>query len=146
MFPKQIIHFNRVFHFHHPFWGHVPLFLGNTHHIPPPPLTTLKSPQLFNWGRICSLNSWWPTPSKLVRRCHGFVMGFGEMLQVSDNGGCNLMPTNCKVKFERFLLEYIVHCLGWFPIYLKVKIDGDSRYQKVGDCKGAKNKPICRDG
>ena len=30
--------------------------------------------------------------------------------------------------------------------YLKVKIDGDSRYQKVGGCKGSKNKPICRDG
>ena len=30
--------------------------------------------------------------------------------------------------------------------YLKVKIDGDSRYQKVGDRKGSKNKPICRNG
>ena len=28
-------------------------------------------------------------------------------------------------------------------ICLKVKIDGDSRYQKVGDRKGSENKPIC---
>ena len=31
-------------------------------------------------------------------------------------------------------------------IYLKVKIDGDSRYQKVGHRKGTETKPICRDG
>ena len=30
--------------------------------------------------------------------------------------------------------------------YRKVKIDGDSRYQKVGDRKGSKKKPRCRDG
>ena len=42
------------------------------------------------------------------------------------------------VKFERFLLEFIVHCLGWFhiPCYLKVKIDGACRYQNVVDRKG----------
>ena len=35
---------------------------------------------------------------------------------------------------------------GNIRIYLKVKIDGDSRYQKVGDRRGTENKPICRDG
>ena len=31
VFTRQIIHFNKVFHyFHHPFWGFSPIF-GNTH-------------------------------------------------------------------------------------------------------------------